>query len=181
MAFNANSFGMLLGDCWQHLLYCIDVSVFIILLLGILVKQKPNSWYWILVPKHFQKSLYCILSRLIQVLEMMNIQNCNEWFELDIGYHTILNHWGGNGFGFPYVPGTTLFPSHSPIFWIGMVSGHLVGHLRASMVAFNRSNDEFCASPTRDAVPTVPLPVGKRRHDMCDQCQPRQGLAPETL
>ena len=48
-----------------------------------------------------------------------------------------------------------------------MASGHLVGHLRASMVAFNRSNDEFCASPTRDAVPTVPLPVGKRRHDMC--------------
>ena len=25
----------------------------------------------------------------------------------------------------------------------------------------------FCAGPTRDAVPTVPLPVGKRRHGRC--------------
>ena len=37
------SVGMLLGDCWQVMLHCIDVSVFIILLLEFLVKQKPNS------------------------------------------------------------------------------------------------------------------------------------------
>ena len=40
------SVGILLGDCWQCLLYCIDVSVFNILLLGFLVKHKPNSRYF---------------------------------------------------------------------------------------------------------------------------------------
>ena len=37
--------GMLLGDCWEYVLYHIDVSVFIILLLGFLVKKKTNLRY----------------------------------------------------------------------------------------------------------------------------------------
>ena len=37
------SVGMLLGDCWQYFFYCIDGSVYIIILLELLVKQKPNS------------------------------------------------------------------------------------------------------------------------------------------
>ena len=37
------SVGMLLGDCWQYLLYRIDDCVYIIIFLGFLVEQKPNS------------------------------------------------------------------------------------------------------------------------------------------
>ena len=77
-----------------------------------------------------------------------------------LSYH--LESLLGEGGWFPLCTSTvtTLFPSHSPIFWIGMASGHPEDISEPQWWLSTRAMMCFVPAPPTVPVPTVPLLVG---------------------